>query len=70
MLAAARRWPTLSGKPAHLLHRLIIAGGQAIQREVDQASCRRAADIEATQGVLAGVYGPNYLNELRADWPA
>jgi len=68
--AAARRWPGLAGKPGRLLHRLIIVGGEAIQREDEQATTRRAADIEATKGALAGVYGPDYLSELRADWPA
>ena len=68
--AAARRWPGLADKPGGLLHRLIIAGSQAIQREDEQATSRRAADIEATKGALAGVYGPDYLSELRADWPA
>jgi hypothetical protein len=68
--AAAHRWPGLADKPGRLLHRLIIAGGQAIQREDGQAASRRAADIQATKGALAGVYGPDYLSELRADWPA
>lgn len=68
--AAARRWPGLAGKPGRLLHRLIIAGGQAIQQEDEQATAKRAPDIEATKGALAGVYGPDYLSELRADWPA
>jgi hypothetical protein len=68
--AAARRWPGLADKPGRLLHRLIIVGSQAIQREDEQAISRRTADIEATKGALAGVYGPDYLSELRADWPA
>lgn len=68
--AAARRWPGLADKPGRLLHRLIIVGGEAIQREGEQATSRRAGDIVATKGALAGVYGPDYLSELRADWPA
>jgi hypothetical protein len=68
--AAARRWPDLADKPGRLLYRLIIAGSLAIRREDERATSTRAADIEATKGVLAGVYGPDYLSELRADWPA
>ena len=68
--AAARHWPGLADKPGQLLHWQIIAGSQAIQQEDEQATSRRAADIEATRGALAGVYGPDYLSELRADWPA
>lgn len=68
--AAARRWPGLAGKPGRLLRRLIVTGGQCIQREDEQATSRRAADIEATKGAVAGVYGPDYLRELRANWPA
>jgi hypothetical protein len=70
LAAAEQRWPGLAGKPGPLLHRLILEGSQAIQREHMQATTRRAADIEATKGALAGVYGPDYLAELRADWPA
>jgi hypothetical protein len=69
LAAAAGRWPGLADKPGRLLHRLIIEGGLAIQREHEQATSRRAADIEATKGALAGVYGPDYLTELREDWP-
>ena len=68
--AAARHWPGLADKPGRLLHRLIIAGSQAIQREDERGTSKRAADIEATKGALAGVYGPDYLSKLRADWPA
>ncbi|MGH3958661.1 hypothetical protein [Mycobacterium sp.] len=69
LAAAARRWPRLAGKPGRLLHRLIIEGGEAVQQEREQAGCKRAAAIEATKGVLAGVYGPDYLTALREDWP-
>ena len=57
-------------EPGPLLRRLILAGSQAIEREHLHASTRRAADIEATKGALAGVYGPDYLAQLREDWPA
>jgi hypothetical protein len=69
LAAAQRRWPDLVGKPSALLRRLIIEGGQALQHEDNRASDRRMKDIEATRGALAGVYGPNYLSELRGDWP-
>jgi hypothetical protein len=70
LAAAQQRWPALAGKPGQLLVRLILAGSQAIQHEDMQARIRRAADIEATKGVLAGVYGRDYLTRLREDWPA
>jgi hypothetical protein len=68
--AAARRWPDSADNPSRLLHHLIIAGGEAIQSEHEQATTRRAPDIEASKGSLAGVYGSDYLSELRVDWPA
>ncbi len=70
LATAARRWPELADKPGRLLHRLIIEGGQTIRHEHEQGAACRAADIEATKGALAGVYGPDYLTRLRDDWPA
>ena len=70
LATAEQCWPDLAGEPGPLLRRLILAGSQAIEREHLHASTRRAAGIEATKGALAGVYGPDYLAQLREDWPA
>jgi hypothetical protein len=66
---AARRWPVDSGNRAKLLARLVEEGHRAVveQRERD-ADARRDA-IARTSGALTGVYGDDYLAELRADWP-
>jgi hypothetical protein len=62
---AELRWPALRGRPGALLQRLIAEGHRAIRTS---AETRRAA-VEATSGALSGVYGPDYLEELREDWP-
>lgn len=66
-LETARRvWPELSDKPAVLLRLLILAGQQSVE---DRAAQRRHA-IQATAGSLAGSFDPDYLHDLREDWPA
>lgn len=64
---AAKRWPDESR--AKLLLRLLEEGHRAVvwQRE-DLVSARRDAVLD-TSGTLTGVYGRDYLTELRADWP-
>ena len=67
---AARRWPEDRNSRARLLLRLVEAGHQAL---LDQASKRRGARLNAirqTSGVLTDTYGADYLERLRADWPA
>jgi hypothetical protein len=67
---AAARWPEDHGSRAKLLLRLVEEGHRAlVSRDVQRHAERRAA-IERTSGVLNGVYEPDYLHQLREDWPA
>jgi len=64
---AARQWP---GEPrSKLLLRLIAAGSVALdQDKAEQARERRAA-VAASSGKYADAFGPDYLAQLRKDWP-
>lgn len=61
---AQRRWPEVRDRK-ELLLRLADAGRAAIEREARE---RRSA-VEETAGLLTGVYRPDELERLRADWP-
>jgi hypothetical protein len=63
--AAERRWPEVTDRKALLL-RLAAAGAGAIATEAE----KRRKEIDATAGVLTGVYEPGELERLREDWPA
>jgi hypothetical protein len=64
---AARRWP---GEPrSKLLLRLLLAGGEAIERADEDEIARRHTALDATEGSYDGVYGQGYLATLRRDWP-
>lgn len=63
---AARRWPEDAGSPSRLLLRLLRAGHEVLRRE--QEAERRRAAVEATSGLLTGIYPQGYLAELRTDW--
>ncbi|KAA1249833.1 hypothetical protein F0Q45_13015 [Mycobacterium simiae] len=66
---ARRAWPELAEKPGALLRQLILAGRNALVHRYAAAEQSRLQAVEATAGGLAGVFGPNYLKELREDWP-
>jgi hypothetical protein len=69
-LAVARRaWPHLADKPNALLRQLILTGEHALEHNREQADEQRRKAIESTSGALTGIYGPGYLDEIRADWP-
>lgn len=69
-LAAARQaWPDLADKPGALLRRLILSGKDALADDHAAAEEARLRAVEATSGAFAGVFGPEYLRELREDWP-
>lgn len=61
---AQQRWPEVRDRK-ELLLRLTAAGRKAIEREARE----RGSAIEETAGVLTGVYRPDELQRLRADWP-
>lgn len=62
---AQRRWPEV-GDRKELLLRLAATGSATIERE--ESERRRA--VEATAGLLSGIYEPGELARLRDDWPA
>lgn len=62
--AAQRHWPEV-GNRKELLLRLAAAGAEAIATEEE----KRRGDIEATAGILTGVYEPDELQRLREEWP-
>jgi hypothetical protein len=65
---AARRWPGLSR--AQLLVRLALEGHRAAQQTHAERRHRRLDAVRRHSGSLTGVYGPDYLKDLREDWPA
>ena len=68
LLVAARRWP---GEPrSKLLLRLVDVGAAALNSEDAQAENRYRDAIMASSGKYADAFGPDYLTDLRRDWPA
>lgn len=67
---AAKAWPDLADKPGALLRRLILLGRNTLAHDRTMADDARRQAVDATSGALAGAFGPNYLHELREDWPA
>jgi hypothetical protein len=65
---AARRWPELSR--AQLLGRLALEGHRVAQQAREERRRRRQEAVRTYSGCLTGVYGPDYLKQLREDWPA
>lgn len=65
---AAMRWP---GEPrSKLLLRLVDVGSETLQQhEQFDVEGHRAA-VTASSGAYPGAFGPDYLAELREDWPA
>jgi hypothetical protein len=64
---AARRWPGLSR--AQLLVRLVLEGHRAAARSRDERRRRRLEGVRTYSGCITGVYGRDYLKNLREDWP-
>lgn len=65
---AALRWPGESR--SRLLVRLIETGGDAIENQMLAADSSHQTAVMASSGRYAAAFGPDYLDELRADWPA
>ena len=67
---AAERWPAERDHRGRLLVKLIEAGHRALSERDERQVTRRKEALARTRGVLTGVYGPGYLEEMRGDWPA
>ncbi len=65
---AAVKWPDLSR--AQVLVKLALEGHRAAQHAHEERRRRRLAALRKHSGVLTGVYGPNYLEGSREEWPA
>lgn len=65
---AAKRWPGESR--SKLLLRLIDVGGDTLEHELIAENDAHRAAVAASSGRYAEAFGPDYLRELRADWPA
>jgi glutathione S-transferase len=66
---AAKRWPEDSHDRRRLLLRLVEQGHRMALDQHDVRDAERRAAVLRTSGALTGVYGENYLAELRQDWP-
>ncbi|WP_295824286.1 hypothetical protein [uncultured Microbacterium sp.] len=64
---ARSRWPDES--PSALIAHLVVAGAHALRVEEGQRDDARSRRIDVAIGRFAGIYGPGYLPDLRADWP-
>jgi len=65
---AARRWP---GEPrSKLLLRLVDVGAAALDDEDVLAENHYRDAIMASSGKYADAFEPDYLIDLRRDWPA
>lgn len=65
---AAKRWPGESR--SRLLLRLIDIGGGTLEQEQNTGDENHRAAVTASSGRYAGAFGPDYLTDLRGDWPA
>jgi hypothetical protein len=68
--AATRRWPEDRNSRGKLLLRLVEEGHRSLEVEADARRRARLAAIQRSSGALSGVYGNDYLEELREDWPS
>ena len=65
---AARRWP---GEPrAKLLLRLVASGDALLQRERQLEAEAHRRSVDASSGAYADAFSPDFLRDLRDDWPA
>lgn len=65
---AARRWPGESR--SRLLLRLVTAAGAALEEGEALRERERREALAGSSGKYTDAFGPNYLGELRRDWPA
>lgn len=67
---ASKRWPEAADRPGALLLRLLAEGHRAIENDRQSQVVRRQEAVKSTSGALTGSYAPDYLEDLREDWPA
>lgn len=65
---AAFRWP--GEARSKLLLRLVEMGRDALEQDEARALEAHRAAVSASSGAYADAFGPDYLAELRKDWPA
>lgn len=65
---AARRWPGLSR--SQLIVRLALEGQRATHEAHSEWLSRRRQALGNYSGALTGLYGADYLAQLREEWPA
>jgi hypothetical protein len=64
---AAMRWP---GEPrSKLLIRLVEAGAHTLEHDEHVESSAHRSAVLASAGRYDKAFGPNYLSDLRGDWP-
>lgn len=66
---AAKRWPEDRDNRTKLLLHLVEEGHRAVHEDHERTVAARRAAILKWSGSLSGVYGKNYLADLREDWP-
>jgi hypothetical protein len=64
---AAKRWP--GETRSKLLRHLIEVGGGILERDERTEDGARRAAVLASSGRYPEAFGPDYLAELRTDWP-
>ena len=66
---AAKRWPEDSHSRSKLLRHLLEEGHRAVVGQHEERTARRREAVVRTSGALSGVYGADYLQQLREEWP-
>lgn len=68
---AADRWPELQASRKQLLLQLVSEGSRALdaERAFQLRYEQRLAVIDEIAGKDTGMYPPDHLEQLRADWP-
>lgn len=64
---AAKRWPGESR--SKLLVRLVEAGANLLENDEHADNLTHRAAVLASAGRYAEAFSPDYLADLRADWP-
>lgn len=66
---ARRAWPDLGDRPGALLRRLILEGRNMLAHNTTERMRKRRQAIADTSGTFTGMFGADYLEDLREDWP-